>query len=108
MNTMTQKYNSEINEVQSSKYDKDSLMEFKTLVQTIYNPIHDEKRISNTFGPLSVLQLNALIEIYNDTPLLRWKRFYAYLVSEKIISKKSEVQFVVPIYINAIQHYLTD
>ena len=83
-------------------------MEFKTLVQTIYNSIHDEKRILNTFGPLNLLQFNTLIEIYNDNPLLRWKRFYAYLVSEKIISKKSEVQFIVPIYINAIQHYLTD
>jgi len=79
---------------------------FCNMIKSDYINIHGEKIVAKLFYGLDSEQLNVLIDLYKQFPLLRWNKIDGYLEKEGLISKKLNRSFAVHMYINALQHFL--
>ena len=79
---------------------------FYNMVSNIYTPIHGKQTVSKLFNSLESEQLTGLCNLYKEHPLKRWNKIKTFLEKENLISDDLDVQFVIPMYINALQHYL--
>lgn len=85
---------------------EDRLTLFHNMIKDDYLGIHGNDVICKLFERLNNEQLNKLIELYNEYPLLRWRKCKGYLEKEGLISRDLDDGFVVHMYINALQHFL--
>jgi len=82
------------------------LMLFYTMIRRDYVGIHGDGIVSKLFHDLTVDDLDSLIVLYKEFPLLRWNKFSVYLEKNDLIPNGFNASFVIHMYINAIQHFL--
>ena len=81
-------------------------MLFYNMIRRDYFSIHGGDIVSKLFYDLTVDDLDSLIVLYKEFPLLRWNKFSVYLEKNELIPNGFNASFVIHMYINAIQHFL--
>lgn len=82
------------------------LMLFYGMIHKDYVSIHGGDVVSKLFYGLTIDDLDSLIVLYKEFPLLRWNKFSVYLEKNELIPDGFNASFVIHMYINAIQHFL--
>ena len=94
------------NQINSNGNVNNRLMLFYTMIHRDYVGIHGDDIVSKLFYDLTIDDLDSLIVLYKEFPLLRWNKFSVYLEKNELIPDGFNASFVIHMYINAIQHFL--
>jgi hypothetical protein len=84
---------------------------FITMCHTIYDEIHGKEKVKKLFYPIKEVELNILINIYNNEFYKRPRMIQNYIESINTIENKIKLFGDKELdtslfYINALQHYI--
>ena len=84
---------------------------FITMCHTIYDEIHGKEKVKKLFYPIKEVELNILINIYNNEFYKRPRMIQKYIESINTIENKIKLFGDKELdtslfYINALQHYI--
>jgi hypothetical protein len=94
------------NQINNKGSVNNRFMLFYNMIRRDYVGIHGDGIVSKLFHDLTVDDLDSLIVLYKEFPLLRWNKFSVYLEKNDLIPNGFNASFVIHMYINAIQHFL--
>ena len=84
---------------------------FIAMCHTIYDSIHGEEMVKYIFYPIKDMELNTLIEIYNNEFYQRLCMIQKYIESVNTLENtvkiyKGKELYTSVFYINALQHFI--
>ena len=84
---------------------------FIMMCHKIYDPIHGKEKVKKIFNPIKEMELNTLIEIYNNEFYQRLCMIQKYIESVNTLENtvkiyKGKELYTSVFYINALQHFI--